>query len=66
MGLGLVTDDRSSEEGRHYTYESAVRLHGCGASDETKPLKHLTFLSQARVGVSLLAMQALRYFSYTA
>ena len=37
MGLGLVTDDRSREEGRHYTYPSAVRLHGSGASDETKP-----------------------------
>jgi hypothetical protein len=66
MGLGLVTDDRSREEGRHYTYERAVRLHGCGASDETKPLKHLTFLSQALVGVSLLAMQTPRNFSYTA
>jgi hypothetical protein len=43
MGLGLVTDDRSREEGRHYTYESDVRLHDCGASDESKPLKHLTF-----------------------
>ena len=42
MGLGLVTDDRSREEGRHYTDECAVRLHGCGASGETKPLKHLT------------------------
>jgi hypothetical protein len=40
MGLGLVTDDRSREEGRHYTDESAVRLHGCGAFGETKPLKH--------------------------
>ena len=36
MGLGLVTDDRSCEEGRHYTDESAVRLHGCGACGETK------------------------------
>ena len=66
MGLGLVTDDRSREEGRHYTDERAVRLHDCGAFGETKPLKHLTFLSQALVGVSLLAMQAPRYFSYTA
>ena len=40
MGLGLVTDDRPREEGRHYTDESAVRLHGCGAFGETKPLKH--------------------------
>jgi hypothetical protein len=31
--LGLVTNDRSREEGRHYTYQGAVRLHGCGASD---------------------------------
>ena len=42
MGLGLVTDDRSREEGRHYTDDSAVRLHDCGAFGEAKPLKHPT------------------------
>jgi len=36
MGCGLATDDRSREEGRHYTDESAVRLHGCGACGKTK------------------------------
>jgi hypothetical protein len=34
MGDGLVTDDRSREEGRHYTDECGARLHGCGASIE--------------------------------
>ena len=53
MGDGLVTDDRSREEGRHYTYESAVRLHGCGASDETKPLKHLTLMAPGSCGSGL-------------
>jgi len=38
MGCGLATDDRSREEGRHYTDDSAVRLHGCGACSETRVL----------------------------
>jgi hypothetical protein len=42
MGCGLATDDRSCEEGRHYTDDSAVRLHDCGAFGEAKPLKHPT------------------------
>ncbi|CAI8985746.1 hypothetical protein EMIT0P74_80200 [Pseudomonas sp. IT-P74] len=42
MGCGLATDDRSHEEGRHYTDDSAVRLHGCGPFGEAKPLKHPT------------------------
>jgi len=37
MGYGLVTDDRSREEGRHYTYQCGARLHSCGANDKTKP-----------------------------
>jgi len=27
MGWGLATDDRSCEEGRHYTYPWRTRLH---------------------------------------
>jgi hypothetical protein len=50
MGCGLATDDRSREEGRHYTDDSAVRLHGCGAFGEAKPLKHLTFLLSGYCG----------------
>jgi len=36
MGYGLVTDDRSREEGRHYTDQCGARLHARGASDETR------------------------------
>jgi len=39
MGYGLVTDDRSREEGRHYTDQWRARLHGSGASDETRVLQ---------------------------
>lgn len=39
MGLGLVTDGRAREEGAHYTYQCAARLHGCGAADETRGLQ---------------------------
>jgi len=53
MGCGLATDDRSCEEGRHYTDDSAVRLHGCGAFGEAKPLKHLTFLLSGYVRAAL-------------
>ncbi len=43
MAWGLATDDRSCEEGRHYTYRGAVRLHCCGAGAEASPSKHLAF-----------------------
>jgi len=36
MGCGLATDDRSCEEGRHYTDQWRARLHSSGASDETR------------------------------
>ncbi|PTT32750.1 hypothetical protein DBR18_02495 [Pseudomonas sp. HMWF021] len=39
MGYGLVTDDRSREEGRHYTDQCGARLHARGASDETRVLQ---------------------------
>jgi hypothetical protein len=39
MGYGLVTDDRSREEGRHYTDQCGARLHARGASDETRVLR---------------------------
>ena len=51
--MGLVTDDRSREEGRHYTDERAVRLHDCGAFGETKPLKHLTLFRSGSCGSGL-------------
>jgi len=41
MGCGLATDDRSREEGRHYTDDSAVRLHGCGARSKDRSLRQL-------------------------
>jgi len=61
MGYGLVTDDRSREEGRHYTDQWRARLHGSGASDETKRWNTRRYRRRAFVGVSLLAMQALRF-----
>jgi len=55
MCWGLVVDDRSREEGRHYTYQCVARLHSCGASDETDPSFIWPF-GQILVGASLLTM----------
>ncbi|CAI8782987.1 hypothetical protein EMIT0P44_10144 [Pseudomonas sp. IT-P44] len=66
MGLGLVTDDRSREEGRHYTDDSAVRLHDCGAFGEAKPLKHPTLPAPGLCGICFSVGAAVRRFDLLA
>jgi len=54
MGYGLVTDDRSREEGRHYTDQCGARLHARGASDETKRWNTRRYRRRACAGTALL------------
>jgi len=60
MGYGLVTDDRSREEGRHYTDQWRARLHGSGASDETKLWNTRRYRRRACAGTALCGSEPAR------
>jgi len=60
MGYGLVTDDRSCEEGRHYTDQWRARLHSRGASDETRLWNTRRYRRRASAGTALRGSEPAR------